>query len=107
MARLAVGHELPDLALEDHAGNPRELSALLGGDPTVLHFFRGWWCPKEQAYFRRLVALQDEADVSYTNIVSVSIDAPAVKRGLPRGRRGAVDVPLRRRQELAGRARPP
>ena len=83
--RLAVGRELPDLALEDHAGNPRELSTLLGGDPTVLHFFRGWWCPKEQAYFRRLVALQDEAEVAYTNIVSVSVDAPEVSAAFRAG----------------------
>lgn len=78
MPRLAVGSVLPDLALADHAGNPRELSALLGGDPSVLHFYRGWWCPKEQAFFRRLAALQEEAEVAYTNIVSVSVDAPEV-----------------------------
>lgn len=78
MPRLSVGSRLPDLALDDHAGNPRELSALLGGDPTVLHFYRGWWCPKEQAFFRRLVELQDEAEVAYTNIVSVSVDPPEV-----------------------------
>ncbi len=78
MPRLAVGSALPDLALDDHAGNPRELSALLGGDPTVLHFYRGWWCPKEQAFFRRLVELQDEAEVAYTNIVSISVDPPEV-----------------------------
>ncbi len=42
--------------------------------PLVLNFFRGWWCPKEQAFFRRLVHLQDEAEVAYTRLVSVSID---------------------------------
>ncbi|MBA2349739.1 MAG: redoxin domain-containing protein [Solirubrobacterales bacterium] len=78
MPRIAPGATVPDLALPDHAGNARELSALLGGDPTVLHFYRGWWCPKEQAFFRRLVELQDEAEVAYTNIVSVSVDPPEV-----------------------------
>lgn len=73
-----AGAPFPDLELPDHAGHPRRLSALTGGDPTLLHFYRGWWCPKEQAFFRRLIALQDEAEVAYTNIVSVSVDPPPV-----------------------------
>ena len=32
----------------------------------MLQFYRGWWCPKEQAFFRRLMRLQDEAEVAYT-----------------------------------------
>jgi len=83
--RIAPGSVVPDMALDDHAGNPRELAALLGDDPTVLHFFRGWWCPKEQAFFRRLLAPQDEAEVAYTNIVSVSIDPPAVSAAFRAG----------------------
>lgn len=78
MPRLTPGSTLPDLALADHAGNPRELSQLVGGDPTVLHFYRGPWCPKEQAFFRRLVALQEDAEVAYTNIISISVDPPEV-----------------------------
>ncbi len=45
------------------------LSELVAGDPTVLHFYRGWWCPKEQRYFRRLLELQEEAEVAYMRIV--------------------------------------
>ena len=66
----------PDFELPDHAGNARRLSELVGGDPTVLQFYRGWWCPKEQAFFRRLVRLQDEAEVAYSRIISVSVDRP-------------------------------
>lgn len=72
------GDRFPDLRLTDHAGHLRELSQLVGGDPTVLHFFRGWWCPKEQAFLRRLTAFQDEVEVAYANIVSVSVDSPQV-----------------------------
>ena len=63
---LQPGATFPDLALTDHAGNERTLSQLVAGDPTVVHFYRGWWCPKEQAFFRGLVALQDEVEVAYT-----------------------------------------
>ena len=76
VGELAVGGQVPDFDLLDHAGNRRRLSELVGGDPTVLHFYRGWWCPKEQAFFRRLLALQEDAEVAYSRIVSVSVDPP-------------------------------
>jgi peroxiredoxin len=82
---LLPGERFPDISLEDHAGNRRRLSELVGGDPVVLQFFRGWWCPKEQAFFRRLMALQDEAEVAYSRIVSVSVDAPAVSAAFRAG----------------------
>jgi peroxiredoxin len=75
---LAAGDAFPDIELDDHAGNRRSLSELVAGDPTVLHFYRGWWCPKEQTFMRMLVALQDELEVAYARIVSVSIDPPHV-----------------------------
>jgi peroxiredoxin len=76
--RLAPGATFPDVELADHVGNSRRLSDLVGGDPTVLQFYRGWWCPKEQAFLRRLVALQDEMEVAYARMISVSVDPPEV-----------------------------
>jgi peroxiredoxin len=73
---LTPGRRFPDLALPDHNGITRRLSELAEGDPVVLTFFRGWWCPKEQAFFRRLVVLQEEMEVAYSRLVSVSIDEP-------------------------------
>lgn len=69
---------LPDLTLPDHTGSPRTLTELAGGDPLVLQTFRGHWCPKEQRFLRRLVALQDELEVGYARMVSLSVDPPAV-----------------------------
>ncbi|HEV2814115.1 MAG TPA: redoxin domain-containing protein [Solirubrobacteraceae bacterium] len=68
----------PDLRLPDHNGSERSLGELVAGDPVVLHTYRGWWCPKEQAFFRRLLALQDEMEVAYSRIVSLSVDPPPV-----------------------------
>jgi len=82
---LQPGSTLPDLELRDHTGNERRLSEVAGGDPVILNFFRGWWCPKEQAFFRRLVALQDEAEVAYTRFVSVSVDPPEVQAAFRAG----------------------
>jgi peroxiredoxin len=77
-ARLTPGARFPDLQLTDHAGNRRSLSELVAGDPAVLQFYRGWWCPKEQAFFRRLVDLQDDVEVAYARIISVSVDPAPV-----------------------------
>src|SRR5689334_14882505 len=82
---VGVGEQLPDFELPDHAGNRRQLSTLVGGDPTVVQFYRGWWCPKEQAFFRRLLALQDDAEVAYSRIVSISIDPPQVNAAFRAG----------------------
>jgi peroxiredoxin len=86
LRRSTVKDRFQDLELRDHNGNLRQLSELAGGDPLLLHFYRGFWCPKEQAYFRMLVRLQDEAEVAYTRFVSVSVDrsdvAAAFRAGL-------------------------
>ncbi len=50
------------------------MSELAGGDPVLLQFFRGWFCPKERAFFASLLQLQSEAEVAYTRFVSVSVE---------------------------------
>ncbi|MGI8776042.1 MAG: peroxiredoxin family protein [Acidimicrobiales bacterium] len=84
-ADLTVGSVFPDFTLPDHVGNERRLSQLAGDDPVLLQFYRGWWCPKEQAFFRKLVALQAEAEVAYTRFVSVSVDPPEVQAAFRAG----------------------
>ena len=73
-----VNGTFPDVRLPDHNGYERSLSELAAGDPVILHTYRGWWCPKEQQFFRGLVALQDEVEVGYARIVSISVDPPPV-----------------------------
>jgi len=83
---LAVGDAFPDLALPDHDGIRRELSELAAGDPVVLHTARGYWCPKEQTFARRvLVPLQDEAEVAYSRLVTLSTDPPETSRAFRAG----------------------
>jgi len=80
-----VAQSFPDLDLPDHTGRERRLSELAGGDPVVLLFSRGWWCPKEQRYLRELVELQDEFEVAYSRIVVVSTDPPEVQSAFRAG----------------------
>ena len=82
---LVQGKLLPDIELADHTGIVRRLTELAGGDPLVVTFFRGWWCPKEQTFLRGLVRLQEEAEVAYTRFVSVSVDEPQVSAAFRAG----------------------
>jgi len=85
MPDLTPGAPFPDLDLPDHDGRPRRLSDLPGGDPLVLCFSRGWWCPKEQRFLRELVRLQDELEVAYARIAVVSVDPPEVQSAFRAG----------------------
>jgi peroxiredoxin len=79
MTSLLPGDVFPDLRLADHGGSQRTLAELAAGDPVVLNTYRGWWCPKEQAFFRRrLLPLQEEMEVGYARMVSLSVDPPPV-----------------------------
>jgi peroxiredoxin len=82
---LSPGATFPDLRLPDHSGSERTLNELVADDPVVLQTYRGWWCPKEQAFFRRLLALQEEMEVGYARIVSISVDPPPVTAALRAG----------------------
>jgi peroxiredoxin len=82
---LASGDAFPDLELPDHDGNLRTLSEMAGGDPLLLHTYRGWWCPKERAWFRHLLALQEDAEVGYARFASLSTDPPEVSAAFRAG----------------------
>lgn len=82
---LSPGRPFPDLDLPDHTGRPRSLAEVAGGDPVVLVFFRGPWCPKEQRYLRELVRIQEEFEVAYARLVAVSVDPPAVQTAFRAG----------------------
>jgi len=83
--RLVPGRIFPDLELPDHTGRGRRLSEIAGGDPVALFTLRGWWCPKEQTFVRRLVALQEEFEVAYSKLVVVSVDPPEVQAAFRAG----------------------
>lgn len=82
---LAPGERFPDLDLPDHTGRARRLAEVAGGDPVVLACFRGWWCPKEQRWFRQIAGVQEEFEVAYTRIVALSVDAPDVQSAFRAG----------------------
>jgi peroxiredoxin len=86
MGVLEPGSRLPDGRLPDQDGVPRRLSALPAGDPMVVHFYRGWFCPKDRVYLRQvLLPLAEELDVAYVRMVSVSVEPPPVQAAFRAG----------------------
>jgi peroxiredoxin len=75
---LRPGSQFPDLRLPDHTARERSLSELADGQPLLLAFVRGWWCPKEQVRLRTLVTMQEEIQREYGAIVAVTVDEPYV-----------------------------
>jgi|GEM_PF-2603889 len=75
-----------DKVLSDTDGVPRRLADLAGGDPLLLHTYRGWFCPKERACFREvLLPLQEVAEVGYVRMVSLSVEPPEVSAAFRAG----------------------
>ena len=84
-ADLVPGNPFPDLHLPDHTGRERSLSELADGQPLVLNFVRGWWCPKEQVRLRMLVSMQEAVQREYGALVAVTVDEPYVNGALRAG----------------------
>jgi peroxiredoxin len=82
---LQPGSQFPDLRLPDHTDRERSLSGLADGQPLVLAFVRGWWCPKEQVRLRMLVSMQEAIQREYGAIVVVTVDEPYVNGALRAG----------------------
>ena len=82
---LRPGRRFPDLELPDYAGNTRRLSEMAGGDPLVLQFARGYFCPKERQFFQLLLKFQDEAEVAYTRMVTVTTESSEVQAAFRAG----------------------
>lgn len=78
MADLTPGDVFPDIRLPEHTGRELALSEIADGEPLVLCFVRGWWCPKEQVRMRGLVSMQEEIEREYGAIAVVTVDSPYV-----------------------------
>src|SRR5262249_14488445 len=67
-----VGGEAADFSLEDTQGNEVSLSATRGKMPTVLVFYRGYWCPfcaRQLSELRSLLKADEKV-----RLLAVSVD---------------------------------
>jgi peroxiredoxin len=82
---LQEGRPFPDIRLPDHSVEQQSLFGIACGEPLVLCFVRGWWCPKEQVRLAALVAMQEEIQREYGKIAVVTTDVPYVNGALRAG----------------------
>jgi peroxiredoxin len=82
---LVPGNPFPDLRLPEHTGRELSLSEIADGQPLVLNFVRGWWCPKEQVRLRTLVTMQAVIQREYGQLAVVTVDEPYVNGALRAG----------------------
>jgi len=73
-ADIVPGVAFPDYELPDHTGKHRKLSELQGGDPMIVVFSRGGFCPKDRRQHEGLVQLHREMEVGYCKLVTISSD---------------------------------
>ncbi|MDW3191443.1 MAG: redoxin domain-containing protein [Cytophagales bacterium] len=91
------GNQFPDFELPDQNGKIRKLSSYTrqseadrrygfkDGYPVIVIFSRGFFCPRDQQQFRSLVPFQDELNVNFCKLVSVSADEPKVSSAFRAG----------------------
>ncbi len=94
---LHPGDHFPDLTLPDTDGRPVQLSHLVApseldrhvgftsGYPLIVHFYRGFFCPRDQRQFHELVAFYDELRVNYGKLVSISTEPSLVQAAFRAG----------------------
>jgi hypothetical protein len=89
---VAVGGPVLDFVATDDEGRPFDL-ALLRGQPFLLKFFRGHWCPYCTAELRRWEELRPELDARGIRVVAVCADTAAdprrARQARPPGDHGA------------------
>jgi len=73
-ADIVPGATFPDYELPDQTGKHRKLSELQGGDPMIVVFSRGGFCPKDRRQHEGLVQLHREMEVGYCKLVTISTD---------------------------------
>jgi peroxiredoxin len=82
---LVPGKPFADIRLPEHTGHELSLSEIASGQPLVVNFVRGWWCPKEQVRLRTLVTMQEAICREYGALCAITVDAPYVNGALRAG----------------------
>lgn len=85
MPKLQNGDLFPDLELTVLDRGRATLSELSGGSWTLVHVYRGEWCPTCQAYFDRVARARSEIADAGLRIVAISAD-PEEKARVTRDR---------------------
>ncbi len=73
---LQIGASAPDALLRGIDGKSISLKRVLAGNPTVVIFYRGGWCPYCNAHLSELASVEGEIKKRGYQIVAISPDTP-------------------------------
>jgi peroxiredoxin len=73
---LAKGARIPDPALQTINGEAINLSEVIGGQPAILIFYRGGWCPYCNAHLGELRLIEGDLRELGYRVIAISPDKP-------------------------------
>ena len=73
---LLLGSKVPDASIKTLDGKQTSLSAIVGGKPSVLVFFRGGWCPYCNLQLAQLQQIEDDLKGLGFRVIAISPDTP-------------------------------
>lgn len=82
MGIAAVGQPAPDFAVVDQDGGSVTLRDLLSGEPLVLVFYRGHWCPFCRRHLTKLQGNLSRIRERGARLAALAIDQPKLSRRL-------------------------
>lgn len=78
---LEIGDTVPSGVLESASGRSVDTAKLLVGQPSVLIFYRGGWCPYCNKHLAGLVDIVDELKAAGFQLIAISPDRPEILTG--------------------------
>jgi peroxiredoxin len=73
---LKAGDRLPAMLLKDQSGRELDLRALAGGQPPIVTFYRGGWCPYCNLELRAYQNVLPEIEALGAKLVAVTPETP-------------------------------
>ena len=77
---LPLGSTLPDVPVQTLDGETVSAREAVQGQPTVLAFFRGGWCPYCNRQLAELRLIKDDLEALGYQLIAISPDRPAALR---------------------------
>lgn len=73
---ILLGSKLPDVPLRTVAGEATTLARQVAGQPAILVFYRGGWCPYCNLQLSELRLIEDQARAMGYQMIAISPDRP-------------------------------
>ena len=74
---IGVGEVVPSVTVQTIDGESRNLASLTAGQPSVLIFYRGSWCPYCNRHLAALAGVENDLEKLGYRILAISPDMPA------------------------------